>query len=274
MPVAGAMDWQSHRLANALVGNIGNMPQAATLEVLLAGPELEFDEFDDARVVAVAGADFDLTVDGSPVSMHAPFAVAKGSRVLFGARRRGARAYLAVSGGIDVPEVFGSRATHIGSRMGGLDGRALVAGRSLATWARCGSRGVRLQPDWGTSIVRLKPDATCVIRILPGPQHDKFADDSLAALQSGPYTVQGESNRMGFRLAGPRLLHRGGADIISDATPLGALQVPASGQPLLLMAERRRHAPAANDPAANSVATRTMTPDASAPSTADARFSP
>jgi len=235
VPVAGAMDWQSHRLANALVGN---MPQAATLEVLLAGPELEFDEFDDARVVAAAGADFDLTVDGSPVSMHAPFAVTKGSRVLFGARRRGARAYLAVSGGIAVPAVFGSRATHIGSRMGGLDGRALVAGDRLPL-GKSAPRGVRLQPDWSKSDeVRLTPDATCVVRILPGPQHEKFADDALAVLQSGPYTVQGESDRMGFRLAGPRLLHRRGADIISDATPLGTLQVPASGQPLLLMADR------------------------------------
>ncbi len=89
--------------------------------------------------------------------------------------------------------------------------------------------GVRLQADWS-------PD--CTLRILPGPQQDKFADDALNMLQSAPYTVQSESDRMGFRLAGPRLLHARGADIISDATPLGALQVPASGQPLLLMADR------------------------------------
>jgi antagonist of KipI len=168
--------------------------------------------------------------------MHAPFAVARGSRVLFGARRRGARAYLAVSGGIAVPEVFGSRATHLGSRMGGLDGRALVAGDRLPL-----GRPVRLKPDatYDRS-VRLQADWSpgCTLRILPGPQQDKFADDALNMLQSAPYTVQSESDRMGFRLAGPRLLHARGADIISDATPLGALQVPASGQPLLLMADR------------------------------------
>jgi antagonist of KipI len=243
VPVAGAMDWQSHRLANALVGNT---QQAATLEVLLAGPELEFAEFgelDDARVVAVVGAEFDLTVDGSPVSMHAPFAVAKGSRVLFGPRRRGARAYLAVSGGIAVPEVLGSRATHVGSRMGGLDGRALMVGDRLPLGesgpAPLAGRGVRLQPDPGARYqVRLKPDTPYSVRVLPGPQQDRFTDDALAMLQSAPYTVQSESDRMGFRLAGPRLLHRRGADIISDATPLGTLQVPASGQPLLLMADR------------------------------------
>jgi antagonist of KipI len=228
VPVAGAMDWQSHRVANALVGNTQH---AATLEVLLTGPELEFE---DARVVAVAGADFDLTVDGSPVSMHAPFTVAKGSRVLFGARRRGARGYLAVSGGIAVPKVFGSRATHLGSRMGGLDGRALMVGDHLPLGL---TTKVRLMPDTTYyPAIPGKPGLT--LRILPGPQQDKFADDALNILQSAPYTVQSESDRMGFRLAGPRLLHTRGADIISDATPLGALQVPASGQPLLLMADR------------------------------------
>jgi antagonist of KipI len=153
VPVAGAMDWRSHRVANALVGNTQH---AATLEVALTGPELEFE---DARVVAVAGADFDLTADGSPVSMYTPFAVAKGSRVLFGARRRGARAYLAISGGIAVAEVLGSRATHIGSRMGGLEGRALVVGDHLPLGesgpAAPTGRGVRLQPDPSVRGVRL-----------------------------------------------------------------------------------------------------------------------
>ena len=235
VPVAGAMDWRSHRLANALAGNDR---QAATLEIVLTGPELEFE---DARIVAVAGAGFELTVDGSAVGMHAPFAVGRGSRVKFGARLRGARAYLAIAGGIAVPEVLGSRATHLRSRMGGLEGRALVAGDRvpLGPLVRLkpdstyepdisGSRGVRLQPDW----------SPLTLRVLPGPQLDKFADEALEVLQSGPYTVQSESDRMGFRLAGPRVAHRQGADIISDATPIGALQVPASGQPLLLMADR------------------------------------
>jgi len=83
------------------------------------------------------------------------------------------------------------------------------------------------------------PGGVATIRVLPGPQADYFAAGALDVLQSGPYTVTQQSDRMAFRLEGPRLLHARGADIISDATPLGVLQVPASGQPILLMADRQ-----------------------------------
>ena len=122
VPVAGPMDPYSHRLANALAGNESD---AATLEVTLVGPEVEFD---DERIVAVAGADFDLTVDGRSTPVNMSFAVRPGSVLRFGARRRGARAYLAIAGGIDVPPVLESRSTHLPSAMGGLEGRPL-AGR-------------------------------------------------------------------------------------------------------------------------------------------------
>src|SRR5436190_8832595 len=118
VPVAGPMDPVSHRLANALVGNARD---AALLEVTLLGPDLEFE---DERLIAVAGADFELSLDGRPVPSRAPFVVSAGSRLRFGARQSGARAYLAVSRGIMVPPVLGSRATHPVSRMGGIEGRA------------------------------------------------------------------------------------------------------------------------------------------------------
>jgi antagonist of KipI len=231
--VAGAMDQRSHRTANALAGNDVD---AATLEVTLVGPELEFE---DVRLVVVSGALFDLAVDGSAVRMNSPIAVRGGSRLRFGARSRGARAYVAIAGGIASPTVFGSRATHVASRMGGLEGRALVAGDRLPLGR---AKVVRPQADPGRPF---QPDATTLpagharIRVLPGPQHDKFADEALEVLQSEPYEIQSESDRMGFRLRGPLLRHRQRAEIISDATPLGALQVPASGQPMLLMADRQ-----------------------------------
>src|SRR5580765_831205 len=121
VPVAGPMDPRAHRLANALVGNTRD---AATFEVTLLGPELEFD---DDRAVAVAGAEFALTLDGCSVETHAVFFVGRGSRLKFGQRSRGARAYLAIGGGLAVPPVFGSRATHLVSAMGGFEGRALAA---------------------------------------------------------------------------------------------------------------------------------------------------
>jgi antagonist of KipI len=225
VPVAGPMDPVSHRVANALVGNARD---AALLEITLLGPELEFE---DERVVAVAGAEFALSIDGHRVSSDTPFTVPAGSRLRFGERRQGARAYLAVSGGIAVAPTLGSRATHLVSRMGGVNGRALIAGDRLPL-------GVRSKLGHLVTKTR-KSRSDPTLRVLPGPQADYFTDDALDVLQSAPYVVAASSDRMGFRLEGPPLTHARGADIISDATPLGVLQVPASGQPILLMADRQ-----------------------------------
>ena len=231
VPVAGPMDPCSHRLANALAGND---PGAATLEVTLIGPELEFE---DERVVAVAGAEFEMTVDARGVPANSAFVVASGSRLRFGARTRGSRAYVAVAGGIAVPIVLGSRATHLISAMGGLEGRALKGGDRLPLGDPMRARrAMSVQPL--TPIVAL-PGTHAHIRVLAGPQQDYFTRDALDVLQSGPYAISHQSDRMGFRLDGPALAHARGADIISDATPLGVLQVPASGQPIVLMADRQ-----------------------------------
>src|SRR5262245_59020155 len=230
VPVAGPMDPASHRLANALVGNDGD---AATLEITLLGPELEFEA---ERVIAVAGGEFEMTLDNKPVPMHAPFIVSAESRLRFGARRRGARAYLAMAGGIAIPPTLGSRSTHLTSALGGFDGRALRTGDLLPLGNPADAR--RTAPALTESLVPL-PDHHARIRVLPGPQVDYFGPDAIELLQSKPYVVEQNSDRMGFRLSGPRLPHLRGADIISDATPLGALQVPASGQPILLMADRQ-----------------------------------
>lgn len=231
VPVAGPMDPCAHRLANALAGND---PGAATLEVTLVGPELEFE---DERVIAVAGAEFEVTVDGRSVPPQSAFVVSSGSHLRFGARKKGARAYVAVAGGISVPPILGSRATHLISAMGGIDGRALRAGDRLPLGDPMRARNtMSAQPLM--PIVSL-PDTHATIRVLAGPQQDYFTPDALDVLQSMPYTISQRSDRMGFRLDGPVLTHVRGADIISDATPLGVLQVPASGLPILLMADRQ-----------------------------------
>jgi antagonist of KipI len=227
VPVGGPMDPLSHRLANALVGN---RRTAAALEITLLGPELEFE---DQRVIAVTGADFELTLDGRPAQSGSPFMVAAESRLRFGTRRRGARAYLAVQGGMAVPPVLGSRATHV---ISGVGGRPLKAGDRLSLGP------VEAAARTGTApadpLVPL-PEGIARVRVLPGPQTDAFAPQALDALQSAAYIVGQQSDRMGFRLEGPRLEHARSADIISDATPLGVLQVPASRQPILLMADRQ-----------------------------------
>jgi antagonist of KipI len=230
VPVAGPMDSVSHRLANALVGNDRD---AASLEITLLGPELEFET---ERVAAVTGAEFTITVDGKSVPMNAAFVVAAGARLRFGARTRGARAYLAIEGGIDAPRVLGSRSTHVISAMGGMSGRALRPGDRLPIGARPRARrAVALSAD----DLLPPPDHRAFVRVLPGPQRERFSSDAIDTLQSAPYKLGANSDRMGFRLQGPGLHHVGSPDIISDATPVGTLQVPASGQPILLMADRQ-----------------------------------
>jgi len=224
------MDPFSHRLANALVGNPRH---AATLEVALLGPEIEFD---DERVVAVTGAEFALTVDNGVAPYEQPFVVSAKSRLHFGARSRGARAYLAVDGGFDVPLVLGSRATHVFSGMGGWMGRALQRGDRVPL-GPANSHGRQRLRGPSTTFSDIMPPA--VVRALPGPDRHRFVPEATDALQSGPYVISGESDRMGFRLQGPSVRHAQGADIISEATPVGSLQVPGSGQPVLLMADRQ-----------------------------------
>jgi biotin-dependent carboxylase-like uncharacterized protein len=239
VPVAGAMDLRSHRIANALVGNPAG---AASLEITLTGPELHFE---DERLVAVCGATFDVSVDGEPVS-GASYRMHPGGRIRFAERRNGARAYLAIAGGIAVPALFGSRATHLGSRMGGLDGRALAAGDRipLGAWSASAARErrqVRLRTGAvAAALVSAQRGASrCRLRVLLGPHVERFTPGALHVLQSGSYLVGSDSDRMGFRLQGPALGLSRGADMISDVTPAGGLQVPPSGRPMLLMADRQ-----------------------------------
>ncbi len=226
VPVAGPMDWYSFRLANRLVGNDDG---AALLEITLIGPELEADA--DATCV-VAGAEFDVNVNGVATDPATPFVVPAGGRLRLAARRRGARAMLAVRGGVDVPAVFGSRATSVIARMGPFGGRPLMAGDVLPVGA---SRAVAQ----ATGEFLPLPDGGARLRILRGPHDAMFTPDACAALLRSRFTVTPESNRMGYRLHGAAIAHRGPAEILSDATPIGSLQVPASGQPILLMADRQ-----------------------------------
>jgi biotin-dependent carboxylase-like uncharacterized protein len=231
VPVAGPMDVYSHVLANRIVGNLLS---AAALEVTLTGPELQA----NAEVIcAVAGATFALLVGAATVPMHAAFTLRPGERLKFGARSAGARATLAVRGGLNVPSVFASRATSLISRMGPFGGRAVQAGDVLpvAPVTTLVTQGVG-EP----AVVPLPlPAGGARLRVVVGPQEHLFTRQAYDTLFGSRYVITPASNRMGYRLEGPPLAHAGRADILSDATPLGLLQVPASGQPILLMADRQ-----------------------------------
>jgi len=232
VPVSGAMDRYSHIVANRL---IGNRDHDAALEITLKGPELLFEQ---DSVIAVAGADLTPSVNGIGIPLWTSLLVEAGNRLTFRARRSGARCYLAVAGGIDVPVVIGSRSTHLSSHTGGVNGRALaerdvlVGGVPFPHHRTTIGRSLqeKLRPIYSTAVT---------LRILPGPQRSSFSEQALAVLTSSPYQLSSQSDRMGYRLEGPKLAHKGSRRWISDGTAMGALQIPPDGQPILLMADRQ-----------------------------------
>ena len=226
--VAGPMDSLSHRVANLLVGNDS---AAAALEITLIGPELEFEG--DATI-AVCGADFDLYANERPVGLAVTTRITRGTRLVFGRRRAGARAYLAVAGGLRTPLVLGSRATHLVSGMGGVAGRALRAGDRLPFIVAAAPVPVRRAAG-----LTLPAGGRTRLRLLPGPQADWFEPSASHLLTSVSFRISPRSNRMGFRLEGPPLSRRRGGEPISEPVAFGALQVPAAGEPILLMADRQ-----------------------------------
>ncbi len=230
VPSSGALDQVALRLANALVGNDDN---AAVLEVLGLGPTLEAG--DDPVRVALVGDAPDMIVVGSdgakrPVASGRSLRLEPGEQIVVG-NLASFCACLAVEGGIDVPVVLGSRSTYVRGGFGGLSGRILKVGDRLAV-AAASDQPVekRLAGD-----LDIDPDAP--IRVVPGPQADRFTPAGFAAFLGGEYRVTNSADRMGFRLEGPEIDHVRGPDIVSDGAVTGSIQVPGSKQPIVLLAD-------------------------------------
>jgi antagonist of KipI len=230
VPTSGALDLFALRAANRLVGNGDG---AAALEITLIGPRLRFLV---PATIALTGADLSALLDGRPVPRWQSVTVEAGAVLSFGPPVDGVRACLAVSGGIDVPEVLGSRSTYTRSRLGGFEGRPLAAGDTLRV------RGDRPVLLGGT---RQLPEALRpsygrrhLLRVIPGPQDDLFTESGMRTFLSSEYTVTPQSDRMGCRLIGPAIEHLRGPDIVSDGTPPGAVQVAGDGLPIVLLADR------------------------------------
>jgi antagonist of KipI len=227
--VSGCMDFFSHRVANRLVGNDDN---AATLECTILGPSIRFL---GGRTVAITGADLSPHVDARDAPMWQPIEVKQGNVLTFGGCRLGCRAYVAVAGGIDVPRVLKSRATHVRTRLGGLDGRALRKGdlvSCLDSQSRARNRVFR-------SVLAEEILKARALRFLLGPQEDFFTPESIEHFAKEKYRVSSQSDRMGIRFEGRPLKFRGSVDIVSDAVPFGTIQVPSNGQPIVLGADRQ-----------------------------------
>ncbi len=227
----GALDRAALILGNRLCGND---PSAAGLEITLTGPRLRFTV---PAVVALTGADLGATLDGAPQSTWQPVAIPAGGEIAFPPNRttRGARTYLCVAGGIVVPPVLGSRSTDLAAGLGGVEGRALRQGDRLA----CGRPSGPTTSLLGRRLVTTPPEypAEVLIRVVLGPQRDRFTKKGIAAFLAGPYMISPKGDRMGVRLAdGPPIAHRRGADLISEGIVPGSIQVPGDGQPIALLA--------------------------------------
>ncbi|MGH7052434.1 MAG: biotin-dependent carboxyltransferase family protein, partial [Stellaceae bacterium] len=232
VPVSGALDPVSLRLANAVLGNPPGMP---ALEILLGGPELEVTA---ERVrIAIGGIGARLTLAGEParaVPAWHSVSLEQGTRfrVVLGASS--GCCYLAVEGGIAVPLVLGSASTCPRAGLGGLEGRALrrhdVVPLALAAAPARAERRLLRPPA---------PAPAQPIRVVLGPQQDFFTEAAIATLFAAEFRISAQADRMGMRLDGPRLAHRAGWDIISDAIATGAVQVPGSGRPVILLADHQ-----------------------------------
>ena len=248
----GAIDPVSHRIANALVGN---RDDAATLEIALSGPELLFTR--DA-LCALYGARFTASLGEAALPMARPVHVRAGTPVRIGRAEDGCFGYLAVAGGLDVPLVLGSRSTYLPGGFGGWRGRALERdaalpladdvealseGRFARASRRHGTSGAGRESartvTWFAPALTLFGHDAAVIRVLSGLHRDLFAEGSRRAFVDHAWRVAPDSNRIGFRLLGPKLVLTEPTEILSQPTCRGTVQVPSSGQPIALMADHQ-----------------------------------
>ncbi len=232
IPPSGPLDRAAFVVANRLVGN----PEgAAGLELTLRGPRLEVRR---ECVMAVTGAEMGFAVNGQEAPGWTAVRLRAGDLVAFRMATAGCRAYLAIAGGIDVPLALGSRATYLRGRLGGLDGRGLQKGDGLPI----GTPTMPFDQSAGRTVAparrpTYRGEVEC--RVVLGPQDDRFTADGIAAFLDGPYEVTPQADRMGYRLKGPVITHTRGHDVISDGIPLGGIQVPGEGQPIVLLVDRQ-----------------------------------
>lgn len=231
VPVSGALDTETLRLANALVGNAAD---EAALEILHVGPVLEVAAPSVRLALGAPAGELAIAGGGAgPVPPWRSVTLPRGARIAVRGPHRASCAYLAIAGGLDLPPVMGSRATYVRGGFGGLAGRPLAAGDALPL------RQAAAPPGPDRRLALPPAEYGMALRVVFGPQDDHFTDEARQTLCDAEYVVTHDADRMGLRLAGPPLRHRAGADIVSDGTAFGAIQVAGDGRPVLLLADRQ-----------------------------------
>jgi biotin-dependent carboxylase-like uncharacterized protein len=224
---SGAMDRRALAMANVLVGN---PPETASIEFMNLGGAFTA-EGGDLRV-ALVGAGSSLSIDGTALAPQTSAVLKEGETLEVGHLRTGTFAYLAIAGGFGVEPQLGSLSFHLRSRVGGLNGTPLKAGDRLPCRAEA-------QAGEPMQLALTLPEETGPIRVMLGPQDGYFTPETIYLLQESEFTISSQADRMGFQLTGPRLEHAKGFNIVSDGIVDGHIQVPGSGQPIVLMRDRQ-----------------------------------
>lgn len=229
VPVCGAMDWAALAQANILAGNRW---EEAALEVTGLGPAIRFSE---SNIFAIAGADFSASLNGKPILPNSAHLAHKDDVLELGAAKDGFRAYIAFSGGLDLPLVMESRSTCLSAGFGGFEGRTLRNGDRIAF--RAPQLWLKDLPNRHIPAA-VNPEAP--VHVVIGPQNDAFSEAGMEIFFSSEYKLSNQCDRMGCRLEGPSIGLKDGVspNIISDGIAMGSIQVP-NGQPIVMMADRQ-----------------------------------
>ena len=228
--VSGVMDPRSASLANILVGND---EKEAVLECTMMGPHLQFNQ---ANCIAITGGDLMPTLDGKPIPNYTAVKVEAGQVLKFTMPKTGCRAFIAFAGGLDIPEVMGSRSSYMKAKIGGVEGRKLAKDDVIGFRA---PKAELKNMNFRSMASEFVPRKEYTVRVVLGPQDDYFTDAGIQTFLSEVYSVTAEFDRMGCRLEGAVIQHKDGGDIISDGIAFGAIQVPSSGKPIIMLGDRQ-----------------------------------
>ena len=227
--VSGVMDPRSAAIANILVGNPEN---EAVLECTMMGPHLLFNQ---AETIAITGGDLMPTLDGQPMPTYRAVTVQAGQVLRFQVPKKGCRCFIAFTGGLDIPEVMGSRSTYMKAKIGGYQGRKLQKDDVIGFRAPSVPKNLSQRYIYPEFV----PRPVYTVRVVMGPQDDAFTDQGIATFLGETYSVTNEFDRMGCRLDGAVIEHVTDGNIISDGIAFGAIQVPTEGKPIIMMADRQ-----------------------------------
>lgn len=226
MPVSGALDLDSYRLANWLVQNIHN---EAILEVTLSGPTLKFHK---NTQIAITGANMQPIIDGVLVLMYQTITVEKGSVLSFKGLLSGCRAYIAISGGVLLENEMGSKSTYAYANLGGFKGRKLLKKDTLKLKTKKNVIKRCIPKDFHPNYFSLLS-----VRVIEGPEAFLFSQEEIHKFYSTEFEILPESNRMGFRLKGQQIQYSSPFEMLSSGVVKGTIQIPVNGQPIVLLSD-------------------------------------